>query len=165
MKISRSFAVLLLLASVGAFGASVPVRPANSVASQYRDGWVCAHGFRRLGDNCVAVVVPANGYLSSTGNEWECNRGYLKAGLTCGLVRMPANAHADDSASGTGWQCDRGFRETNHRVRKGGRARRRILRRFELQPRLGLRTRVSHRWREMRARGYSCERLSARFRR
>jgi len=85
MKISRSFAVLLMLASVGAFGAAVPVRPANSVASQYRDGWECAHGFRRLGDNCVAVVVPANGYLSSTGNEWECNRGYLKAGLACGL--------------------------------------------------------------------------------
>ena len=112
MRIPLSFALLLLVASAAAFGASgrAPA-PANSIASQYGDGWDCARGYRHAGELCVAVVVPANAYLNSNGNDWECNRGYQKSARACAAVQLPANAHAEDSSYGAGWRCDRGFRE------------------------------------------------------
>lgn len=81
--------------------------PPHAHKLPYGSSWGCDAGFRRNGNQCVAVVIPQNGRLNILGNDWDCNRGFRKTGQECVAVQVPSNA--DLNALGNGWACKRGF--------------------------------------------------------
>ncbi len=128
MEISRPLALILLIASAAAFGATARTPPANSVASQYGDGWDCARGFRQTGDR-----VRGGGRSGQRVSQLQRQRLGMRSRLSESVARLRCRPAAGERARGrqphgTGWRCDRGFRESEGSLRKGDRARRWILR-------------------------------------
>jgi len=141
------------------------VLPANAQASRYGGKWECARGFERVQETCVVVKVPANAYLNSSGKGWECNRRYIKANQECKTVQVPANAHEEDERFRVRMAMQSWLPPGRRRLRGRSRAGARIPDRFILRPRLGVRPRVSHRWREMHSGESAVKRVSAARRR
>jgi len=82
--------------------------PANAELDYTGRNWKCKHGYRRSGDECVAVQMPANAEIDYTGQNWKCRHGYRPAGGQCVAVQMPANAEID--YTGQNWKCRHGYR-------------------------------------------------------
>lgn len=85
-----------------------PTLPANARLNILGNDWECVRGYRRSGDECIAVQVPPNARLNVLGNDWECQRGYQRSGPGCTPVRLPENAQLN--VLGNDWECRRGFR-------------------------------------------------------
>lgn len=83
------------------------VIPDNAYVSGNR--WYCSSGYKRIGNDCIALDVPSNAYIS--GNRWYCNSGYQRMGNDCVELDVPKNAYV----SGNRWYCNSGYR----RVRSG----------------------------------------------
>uniref|UniRef100_UPI003564B8A6 hypothetical protein n=1 Tax=Sulfurovum sp. TaxID=1969726 RepID=UPI003564B8A6 len=47
------------------------------------NSWECKKGYRRSGNQCLAVQIPKNAQLSYLGNSWECKKGYRRSGNLC----------------------------------------------------------------------------------
>lgn len=85
-----------------------PAIPKNSHLDYFGHDWECNRGFRKAGNECVAIVLPQNAKLDYLGNDWECKRGFRKIGSGCDPVRVPKNGKLD--FLGNDWECNRGFR-------------------------------------------------------
>lgn len=77
--------------------------PANSWVSG--SNWYCKEGFRKVDNECVALVVPQNAFVS--GSNWYCKEGFRKVGNQCEALVVPENAFV----SGSNWYCKEGFRK------------------------------------------------------
>ena len=86
-----------------------PSLPKNAKLDYFGTDWECKRGFRKYGNECLAVMVPKNGKLDYFGNDWECNRGFRKYGDECLAVAVPKNGKLD--YFGNDWECSRGFRK------------------------------------------------------
>ncbi|MBM4125692.1 MAG: peptidoglycan-binding protein, partial [Nitrospira sp.] len=69
--------------------------PANSWVSG--SNWYCKEGFRKVDNECVALVVPQNAFVS--GSNWYCKEGFRKVGNQCEALVVPPNAFV----SGSNW--------------------------------------------------------------
>ena len=85
-------ALPLILASFQIDSLSAQVTaPANAYV--VGNAWYCNSGFRRTGNECVALTVPANAYV--VGNAWYCNSGFRRTGNDC-VEQTPAEKRAAD---------------------------------------------------------------------
>jgi hypothetical protein len=66
--------------------------------------WYCKDGFRKVGDECEALIVPQNAFVS--GSNWYCKDGFMKVGNQCDALIVPDNAFV----SGSNWYCKDGFK-------------------------------------------------------
>ena len=130
LALALSFAVTPL-----AFAQHATTPPANSHASAYGDGWECDYGFADATTACVAIALPDNARLAARGDRWECIRGFRSDGRACRAIIVPGNGYLSEYAGGSG-RCD-------PRQRLFERARKR----------LGMRARVSARWRWLQRAG------------
>jgi hypothetical protein len=87
-----------------------PKLPSNAVLNARGNDWVCARGYRRIGDGCIAVQMPPNAILNVYGNDWVCARGYRRISDGCIAVQMPPNAVLN--VYGNDWVCARGYRRS-----------------------------------------------------
>lgn len=85
-----------------------PAIPKNSHLDYFGHDWECNRGFRKAGNECVAIDLPQNAKLDYLGNDWECKREFRKIGSGCDPVRVPKNGKLDFLAND--WECNRGFR-------------------------------------------------------
>jgi len=85
--------------------------PKNAHKKIFGTGWECNHGYRKSGDQCVAVQPPKNATLDFSGHRWKCNSGYRKTGNQCLKVKVPPNAKLN--YLGNGWTCINGFIESD----------------------------------------------------
>ena len=56
-----------------------PGLPANAFVMG--SSWYCKEGFRKVGDQCEALVVPQNAFV--VGSSWYCREGFRKVGDQC----------------------------------------------------------------------------------
>src|SRR5699024_4010583 len=56
-----------------------PGLPANAYVMG--SNWYCKEGFRKVGNECEALVVPRNAYVM--GSNWYCKEGFRKVGNVC----------------------------------------------------------------------------------
>ena len=71
--------------------------------------WYCKDGFKRVGDQCDAVIAPQNAFVS--GANWYCKEGFKRVGNQCDAVIAPPNAFI----SGAGWYCKEGFKKSGEK--------------------------------------------------
>jgi hypothetical protein len=80
-----------------------PGLPANAFVMG--SSWYCKEGFRKVGDECEALVVPQNAFVM--GSSWYCKEGFRKVGDECEALVVPQNAFV----MGSSWYCKEGFRK------------------------------------------------------
>ena len=98
--------------------------PDNAHMSKFGSGWVCDHGYRKVGQQCEKIIVPENAHLTpknpfdflNTGSGWECNKGYIKSNGKCLKIAIPD--HASLNQLGNGWVCDHGYRKVGQQCEK-----------------------------------------------
>ena len=91
-------------------GGITPSLPAHAKLNYLGNDWECVRGYRRSGNECIAVQPPPNAKLNYLGNDWECVRGYRRSGNECIAVQPPLNAKLN--YLGNDWECQRGFRRS-----------------------------------------------------
>jgi hypothetical protein len=87
--------------------------PAHAILQPGGNGWECARGYRREGEDCVQVSIPPQAYLDYFGHDWRCERGYRREGDRGVQVPVPPQAFLD--SSGHAWECERGYRQESDR--------------------------------------------------
>jgi hypothetical protein len=80
-----------------------PGLPANAYVMG--SNWYCKEGFRKVGNQCEALIVPQNAYVM--GSNWYCKEGFRKVGNVCEALVVPQNAYV----MGSNWYCKEGFRK------------------------------------------------------
>jgi len=114
MAVRRWRSMVALFAALAVTGPH-PTRaqvPENAHVQRFGGGWACDDGFRRQGQQCVAIAKPPNAYLTGRqyGAGWSCNHGFLQTDDGgCAAIEVPENAFL--APSGDRWQCRRGFRK------------------------------------------------------
>ena len=83
--------------------------PTNAKLNVLGNDWECVRGYRRSGNECVAVQLPPDAKLNVLGNDWECQRGFRRSGSTCVPVQLPPNAKLN--VLGNDWECIYGYRQ------------------------------------------------------
>ncbi len=89
--------------------------PANAELDYSGNDWRCKQGYRKSGNECLAVAIPANAELDYSGHDWRCKQGYRKSGNECLAVAIPANAELD--YSGNDWRCKQGYKKIGYECR------------------------------------------------
>jgi hypothetical protein len=83
-----------------------PGLPANAYVMG--SNWYCKEGFRKVGNQCEALIVPQNAYVM--GSNWYCKEGFRKVGNVCEALVVPQNAYV----MGSNWYCKEGFRKVGN---------------------------------------------------
>lgn len=72
----RRLAACFLLLTLSSLSYAIPEN-----AHVLGNNWYCNDGYKKSGNQCLALSVPANAHV--LGNNWYCDDGYKKIGNQC----------------------------------------------------------------------------------